>query len=331
MPPDRLVHVDALPPALAALEEASTRYDAASRADATWRGYQRDWRHFTTWCTGHGLAPLPAHPGTVALYLTAAAETFKVSTLRRRLAAIAVVHAGYGHPPPTTDPAVRTRMAGIARARADEPVTRKAAAWGKDVRRMLAGLPDTPRGRQARAVLTVGFAGGFRRAELVALDQHDVSETDDGLVVVVRRSKTDQEGISRTLGIPYGPHPGSCPVRALRAWRGTLDNVAMDEQLDATRPSALFRTIRGHQVTGSRLSDRAVARIVKAGATRIGLDPEQFAAHSLRAGFVTSAADGGASEAAIMAQTGHRSTGQLRAYMRDGRLFHNNAATMTGL
>ena len=217
-------------------------------------------------------------------------------------------------------------MAGIARARAGEPVARKAAAWGKDVRRMLAGLPDSPRGRQARAVLTIGFAGGFRRAELVALDQADVTETDDGLVLVVRRSKTDQEGASRALGIPYGPHPDSCPVRALRAWRDTLAKID-----DAPRPPALFRTVRGHRITSNRLSDRAVARIVKAGAERIGLDPAQFAGHSLRAGFVTSAADGGASEAAIMAQTGHRSTDQLRAYMRDGRLFHNNAAAMTGL
>lgn len=316
--------------ALAALEDEGRRYDAKSRADRTWLGYQRDWKHFTAWCDQHGRNSLPAAPTTVALYLADSAKTFKVSTLRRRLAAISVVHKGYGHPSPTTDEIVHTRMAGIARAKAAETVEQKAPAWGKDVRRMVADLPDTPRGTQTRAVLTIGFAGGFRRSELVALNVSDVTETDDGLLVRIRMSKTDQEGHGRTIGIPYGSHPSSCPVRAFRAWRAMLTDDA----------PPLFRTVVGHSnvadnngtlITTDRLSGRSVARIVKAGAERIGLDPTNFGGHSLRAGFVTSAADGGASEAAIMAQTGHRSSDQVRGYMRDGRLFHNNAAAVTGL
>ncbi|MGI8459079.1 MAG: site-specific integrase, partial [Propionibacteriaceae bacterium] len=310
--------------ALAELEDAGRHYDAKSRADRTWLGYQRDWRHFSGWCDSHGRPALPASPETVALYLADAARSFKVSTLRRRLAAISVVHQGYGHDSPTTAAVVRTRMAGIARANVDQPVERKAAAWGKDVRRMVATLPDDgARSTLARAVLTVGFAGGFRRSELVALDVGDVAETDDGLVLRIRRSKTDQEGAGRSIGIPYGPSPVSCPVRALRAWR----------QVNDADTGALFRSVLGHGqgLLGGRLSDRGVARIVKAGAVRIGADPATFAGHSLRAGFVTSAADGGASEAAIMNQTGHHSSEQVRAYMRDGRLFHNNAATVTGL
>lgn len=307
--------------AVAALELDGQRYDAASRADRTWKGYQRDWRHFTQWCSSHGLESLPASPAAVAIYLADSARSFKVSTLRRRLAAISVVHQGYGHPSPTTAAEVRTRMSGIARAKSGDAVVRKAAAWGKDVRRMVSSLPDEPRGIQARAVLTLGFAGGFRRSELVGLNLEDVTETEEGLQVRIRRSKTDQEGIGRTIGVPYGSHPVSCPVRAVRAWR----------LINTESSGPLFRSVAGHGLLGDRLSDRNVARLVKAGAERIGLDPKSFSAHSLRAGFVTSAADGGASEHAIMNQTGHKSSEQVRAYMRDGQLFHNNAAAVTGL
>jgi integrase len=306
---------------LATLAEEGRRLDANARARRTWASYQRDWRHFTDWCTSVDLDPLPAAPSTVALYLTEAAKTLKVSTLRRRLAAISVVHQGYGHPSPTVDVVVRTRMKGIARDKAGEQVTRKSPAWGRDVRRMVAGLGDDPRGARDRALLTIGFAGGFRRSELVGLDVGDVTETNDGLVVRIRRSKTDQEGTGRTIGIPYGSHPSSCPVRAFRAWR----------QITHDPSGPLFRRIHGRATLGGRLADRSVTLIVKDAASRIGLDPADFAGHSLRAGFVTSAADGGASEAAIMEQTGHRSTKQLRDYMRDGRLFHNNAAAVTGL
>ena len=132
--------------ALAALAEEGRRLDENARARRTWASYQADWAHFTDWCTGVDLDPLPAAPSTVALYLTEAARSFKVSTLRRRLAAISVVHQGYGHPSPTTDAIVRTRMKGIARDKADETVTRKAPAWGRDVRRMVADLADDPRG-----------------------------------------------------------------------------------------------------------------------------------------------------------------------------------------
>ncbi len=213
-----------------------------------------------------------------------------------------MVHQGYGHPSPTADVAVRTRMKGIARDKADESVTRKAPAWGRDVRRMVADLGDDARGARERALLTIGFAGGFRRSELVGLDVTDVTETNDGLVVRIRRSKTDQEGTGRTIGIPYGSHPSSCPVRAFRAWRQINDGLS----------GALFRRIHGQATLGKRLTDRSVALIVKASAEHIGLDPADFGGHSLRAGLVTSAADGGASEAAIMEQTGHRSTKQLR-------------------
>lgn len=309
---------------LEALAEAGQDYDRASRADRTWRGYQRDWHHFTAWCAEVGLAPLPASPTTVATYLTAAAVEFKVSTLRRRLAAVSVVHQGYGHDSPTAAAEVRTRMAGIARMKAGEPVTRKTAAWGRDVRAMVVDLPASPRGVQARALLTLGFAGGFRRSELVALNVDDLTETNDGLVVRIRSSKTDQEGKGRSIGIPYGGNAGSCPVRAVRAWL----------RLNDAETGPLFRTINGRYgrtISEQRLTDKAVARLVKDRAEALGLDPSMFAGHSLRAGFVTSAADGGASEAKIMAQTGHRSSDQVRTYMRDGRLFHNNAAEATGL
>jgi len=190
-------------------------------------------------------------------------------------------------------------MSGIARSKAAQPVTCKAAAWGKQVRAMTQKLPDDTRGIQARALLTLGFAGGFRRSELVALDVVDVRETDDGLGISIRRSKVDQEGAGRTIGIPYGSHPVSCPVRAWRTWRTINDADG----------GPLFRTIVGRDTLGGRLSDRTVARCVKAGAESIGLDPALFSGHSLRAGFVTSAADGGASEAARQRGSDHEPDG----------------------
>jgi len=285
--------------ALAVLDDEGRKYDAASRASRTWQAYQRDWQDFTSCCSAHGIEALPATPVTVALYLADSARTLKTSTLRRRLAAISVVHQCYGHPSPTGAAEVRTRMSGIARSKAAQPVTCKAAAWGKQVRAMTQKLPDDTRGIQARALLTLGFAGGFRRSELVALDVVDVRETDDGLGISIRRSKVDQEGAGRTIGIPYGSHPVSCPVRAWRTWRTINDADG----------GPLFRTIVGRDTLGGRLSDRTVARCVKAGAESIGLDPALFSGHSLRAGFVTSAADGGASEAARQRGSDHEPDG----------------------
>ena len=173
-----------------------------------------------------------------------------------------------------------------------------------------------------RALLLLGFAGAFRRSELIGLDRAAVALTTDGLVVTLRRSKTDPEGAGRKIGIPYGSHPETCPVRAFRAW------------LEASRitAGALFRPINRHAQLGTRrLSAYAVALIVKRYATAAGLNASEFAGHSLRSGLATSAAQAGASERAIMNQTGHRSLNMVRRYIREGSLFRENAAAVVGL
>jgi integrase len=188
---------------------------------------------------------------------------------------------------------------------------------------MLEKMPNTRVGLRDRALLLVGFAGGFRRSELVALDVEDLEFSSAGLVVVMRKSKTDQEGRSRRIGIPYGSTEKTCPVRSLQAW---LESARISE-------GAVFRSLDKFQrVQPRRLSDKAVARVIKRRAKAIGLDPDRYAGHSLRAGLATSAPAGGASERAIMNQTGHRSTDMVRRYIREANLFApDNAASLAGL
>jgi integrase len=191
-----------------------------------------------------------------------------------------------------------------------------------DLKRMLQKLPNTRVGLRDRALLLLGFAGAFRRSELVGLDVADLEFSSAGLVVTLRRAKTDQEGRSRRIGIPYGSSEKTCPVRSLQAW---LETARISD-------GAVFRSLDKFQrVQSKRLSDKAVARIVKRRAAAVGLDPERYAGHGLRAGLATSAAAGGASERVIMAQTGHRSADMVRRYIREGNLWRENAASLAGL
>jgi integrase len=264
---------------------------------------------------------LPASADTVALYAAALAETARVSTLTRRMSSIAQAHQLAGFASPTHDARVRTVMAGIRRVKGIAQQGKKPVLT-EDLRRMIGQLPDTLQGARDRALLLVGFAGAFRRSELVGLDLEDVEFNREGLVVAVRRSKTDPEGQGRRVGVPYGAHAETCPVRALRQWLDLLD----------ARSGPLFRRIDRHGHIGAgRLSDRAVALIVKRAAEAAGLDAAGLAGHSLRAGLATSAAAAGVSERAIMAQTGHRSLATVRKYIREGSLFLENAAAKVGL
>jgi len=307
-----------------ALEEAARGYAAAAKAPNTLRAYRADLRDFEDWCAQQRVAAIPATPMTLALYCTHLAEAgARASTIQRRLSAISQAHQLAGHTPsPTADPVVRTTMAGIRRTVGTAP-HQKAALVTAELRRLLATCPpDAHAGRRDRALLLLGFAGGLRRAELVALDGEDVTETDDGLRVRLRRSKTDQEAGGEEVGIPFGQHPDTCPIRALRAWRSAAGI--------ATGP--LFRAVNRHdQVASERLSDGSVARIVQRAARRAGLDPVRYAGHSLRSGLATTAAAGGAPERAIMRQGRWKSVAIARRYIRAGTLFEENAAAYCGL
>lgn len=307
---------------MAAIDERAKAYIEQSRASNTKRAYSSDWAHFSTWCEAHGLCPLPASNETVARYIAAHADSHRVSTLQRRLAAISSAHRAAGYAPISTrEEPLHSVWSGIRRAHGTAQQG-KAPAIVDDIRAMVSVLPDTIIGIRDRALLLVGFAGAFRRSELVGLDVEDVEFRREGLVIHLRRSKTDQEGQGREVGIPYGSNPATCPVRALEAW--------LEASGITTGP--LFRPITRYGVVqASRLSDKAVALVIKRCAERAGLDPSRYAGHSLRAGLATSAAMAGASERAIMQQTGHRSVTMVRRYIRQGSLFQENAAARVGL
>ncbi len=311
-------------PAPAALAELKKLADAAAdfashgKARSTRLAYRRDWGSFCCWCNDAGLVAMPARPESVALFVThLAREDLKPATIQRALVAISQAHKHAGHASPTSTAPVRETVKGIRR-KMGTAQDQKAPVVVADLGRMLACLPATLLGVRDRALLLLGFAGAFRRSELVALDAAtDLEFVEDGLVVILRTSKADQEGAGRRIGIPYGSSPETCPVRAVRRW---LREAAIED-------GAVFRSVNrwGH-VSPSRLTDHSVARVVKRSAKAVGLDPRKFAGHSLRAGFATSAARAGKSERAIMKQTGHKSVVMVRKYIREGSLFSENAA-----
>jgi site-specific recombinase XerD len=312
--------------ALATLESPSERtehYASRSKSQATINAYAAGWQDFLEFCRLRALTALPATDQTVAAYLAFLADNgFKAATVARRLVVISQAHKAANLPSPTTSSLVSRTHAGIRRS-IGTAQQGKAPAVVADLKRMLGKVPNTRVGLRDRALLLLGFAGGFRRSELVALDVEDLEFSGAGLVVVMRKSKTDQEGRSRRIGVPYGSSDKTCPVRSLQAW---LETARISE-------GAVFRSLdRFQRVQPRRLSDKAVARVVKRRAKAVGLDPDRYAGHSLRAGLATSAAAGGASERAIMNQTGHRSTDMVRRYIREANLFApDNAASLAGL
>ncbi len=254
-------------------------YIRVSKADNTLRGYRSDWLDFCGWCESRGLPQLPAAAETVAAYIADCAGRLKVGSLQRRLNAIAQAHKLAGFASPTQFPMVANTMKGIRRTKGTAP-SQKAPAVTDDIRAMVEATDDGLIGLRDRALLLLGFAGAFRRSELVGLDVADCAFGKDGLTVRLRRSKTDQEGAGRSVGIPYGSNPATCPVRTLQSW---LELAALTE-------GAVFRSINRHgQLQPRALSGMDVARIVKKLAERAGLDPAKYAGHSLRAGHATAA------------------------------------------
>ncbi len=304
------------------INERSKQYIQQAKAANTKKAYQTDLKHFIDWCNQLGTEYLPASVDVVRMYLTSLAEMdYKVSTITRRVSAISQAHQAAGFDSPTHALTIRSLMAGIRRAKGTEQ-TGKTPILIADIRVMVNCLPDTLSGVRDAALLLLGFAGAFRRSELVSLDVQDLMFTREGLKVTLRKSKTDQEGQGLEKGIAYGSHPETCPVRAVQYW------------LEAAGISVgpVFRAINRHgQLQPGRLSDKAVALVVKRHAAAAGLNSEFYAGHSLRAGLATAAAQAGVAERAIMKQTGHKSTGMVRRYIRIGSLFQENASAMIGL
>jgi integrase len=322
---------------LASIIERAKGYGEAARAANTRRAYASDWEHFSAWCKDHRLTPLPAKPGTVAGYLADHAERLKVSTLGRRLAAIRAVHAYAGKPLDLNSQALRDVWAGIRRKHGTRP-TKKRALVTADLRKAIAALPDNMLGKRDRALLLVGFASAMRRSELSNLvvgDQqgHHVSFTDNGLLIELWRSKSDQEGQGIIIGIPFGSRVQTCPVRALRAW---LEAAGISE-------GPVFRQVTRHgHVGSSAITGHGIALAVKQAVYRSAiLDGHDEAAaasmaatvggHSLRAGFVTAADAAGAPISKVMEQARHARFETTRGYIREADAFRDNAASYLGL
>ena len=302
---------------LSALAERADGYAADAKAACTLAVYRGDFDRFSGWCAEKGLVPLPAEPRTVAMYLASLAdEGLKASTIERALVGIGHAHRAAGLEWRSGVSDIKNVVLGIRRRLGVAPA-RKAPLMDTDLRALVGRLENNLRGHRDRAMLALGWFGAFRRSELVRIQVADVAFTREGLVVSLRKSKTNPHGEREIVGIPYAGDPALCPVRSLRTW---LDAADVCE-------GALFRAVRRGVAQPGALDASAVMRVVKAAAAGVGLDVAQLAAHSLRAGFVTTAASKGKSLEAIMRQTRHRSERVARGYIRPATVFVDNAAT----
>ncbi|HEV2622408.1 MAG TPA: site-specific integrase [Frateuria sp.] len=279
-------------------------------AEATKRAYRADVEAFLSWG-----GVIPSTPTQVARYLAGLAENLCPATLQRRAVAIGKAHVAQAYTDPTKDEHVRATLRGIRRVHG-RPQRQSVALLKEDLLVVVDALPDSLIGVRDRALLLVGFAGGFRRSELVGIDVADLKFVPEGLLVTLRRSKTDQQGIGRRVGIPYG-RTRACPVKALRAW---LDRASI-----ATGP--VFRPVSKRGRAGCRpLTAQSVNLVLRKRVASVGLSCDGLSAHSLRAGLVTAAAKLGVSSWKIRQQTGHRSDAMLQRYIRDADIFVENAA-----
>jgi site-specific recombinase XerD len=310
-----------LPVELASIVQA---YQRASKSDATLRAYRSDAVLFQGWCARYRFSSLPASPEAVAGFLTHEADAGRsASTIGRRCAAIRYAHKLAGLPDPTESEDVRATVKGIRRTIGTAP-NQKAAATAEVLAAMLMRTPDTLAGKRDRALLGLGFAGAFRRSELVALNVSDLREDKDGLRVLVRRSKTDQEGKGFEKAIPHGRYIR--PVALLREW---LDAAGITEGplFRQVGRSGRVRAVRQVGDEQPRLTTQAVADIIKRYAKAAGLDASTFGAHSLRAGYITTAAERGADLARIMDQSGHRDPRTVVGYIRRANAFKDHSGS----
>jgi site-specific recombinase XerD len=288
-------------------------YARAGMASATRRAYRSDFARFRNWCDQRNVSPLPASSDAVAAFLAFEADSgMDPSTIVRRIASIRHAHRLAGLPSPTGDERVRATARGITRSRSSAP-RRKTAATVDMVMAMVPAKSGRLSDVRDRALLLIGFAGAFRRSELVALDLADIEETTDGLRINIRQSKTDQQSRGALIAIPRGAV--ACPVTAFRAWVTAAGLIS----------GAVFRPIsKGQRVQERRLTDRGLVKVIKRHAARVGLDPREFAGHSLRRGFLTETAARGANLFRMADQSRHSSIETLRGYVQVAELFKDH-------
>lgn len=295
---------------------------AESKSLNTRKSYLSDWTAFDNWCKDNHTDSMPASVETVIAYLSYLFENdYKVSTIKRKLSTISFIHQAKQYDSPTLNKAVHDVLTGIKRIKKVTVNKKKPVSTGL-LQEVFAKQKLDLRGFRDRALLLIGFAGAFRRSELVSLDVEDIQFTREGLRITLPYSKTDQEGKGYEKGITYGSNPETCPVRTLQDWLSRAEITS----------GPIFRPINRHdQISTKRLTGHAVAGIVKKYIKGINFPSENYSGHSLRAGFVTEAASNDASIDAIMRQTGHRSVEMVREYIRKENLFKQNASAKLGL
>ena len=301
------------------LHEATLENLKSSKANNTLRAYKSDFRDFRAFCSKHGLSSLPTEPKIVSLYLTNLSKNFKISTLRRRLVSISMVHKLKGHYLDTKHPIIVENLMGIRRVKGSIQKGKKPILINhlKSIINIIneQKIEENKKLRDMSIIL-IGFGGGFRRSELVSIDYEDLEFVPEGLKITIKRSKTDQFGEGMLKGLPYFVDENYCPVKNLKKW---LEISKIDTGPIFTRFS------KGSLLTNKRLSDQSVVLLMKKYLTLAGIDNKNFAGHSLRSGFATVAAESGADERSIMAMTGHKTTQMVRRYIREANIFKNNA------
>ena len=280
-----------------------------SKSANTLRAYRADFKDFSIFCSKNGLIAMPTEPKILSLYLTHLSATSKFSTLKRRIASISVIHRVKGHYLDTKHPIIMENLHGIKRLKGTNQKAKKPILINnlKSIINIIDQLEVSKNIRNKirdKAIILIGFSGGFRRSELVNIDYEDIEFVSEGVKIFVKRSKTDQSGEGMTKAIPYFDNKTFCPVLALKNW---INNCEI-------KAGKIFN-----------ISDKSVALIIKKYVSLAGLDPKKYGGHSLRSGFATSAAESGAEERNIMAMTGHKTTQMVRRYIQEANLFKNNA------
>ena len=291
-----------------------------SKANNTVRAYKSDFNDFSLFCVKNGFSFLPSEPKIVSLYLThLSTKDVKISTLKRRLVSIGVIHKIKGHYLDTKHPSIIENLMGIKRRKGSVQKGKKPLLIN-NLKRII-NVIDQDKSEEIkklrnRSIILIGFSGGFRRNEIVSLDYDDLDFVSEGLKINLKRSKTDQYGEGSVKGLPYFENPQYCPVVSIEKWL----------KLSKINNGPLFRRFtKGSNLSENRLTDQSVALIIKEYLKLAGIDNKNYSGHSLRSGFATSAAEAGAEERSIMAMTGHKSTEMVRRYIKEANLFKNNA------
>tara|TARA_A100001011_G_scaffold114611_1_gene121258 strand:- start:2780 stop:3736 length:957 start_codon:yes stop_codon:yes gene_type:complete len=303
-----------------ALQEETLVNLKSSKANNTIRAYKSDFNHFSLFCLQKKFQSLPTEPKIVSLYLThLSSKEAKMSTLKRRLVSIGVIHKLKGHYLDTKHPIIIENIMGIKRRKGSKQIGKKPLLIN-DLKKLINKIDEVNdielKRLRDRSIILIGFSGGFRRNEIVTLDYEDLDFVTEGLKINLKRSKTDQSGEGSVKGLPYFDNLEYCPVKSLKKWI----------EVSKINLGPLFRRFsKGSKLTENRLTDQTVALLIKKYLQLAGMDSKNYSGHSLRSGFATSAAESGAEERSIMAMTGHKSTEMVRRYIKDANLFKNNA------